>query len=97
MAAYSRGSETSPEQKHAERLVLRKFGPVRDQGKRLTLVIYALGGKNPRPCGQCVGFLKKFPKMRVSWYSREGELLGSSFVKDLVKTKGRICRSSHHH
>jgi len=35
--------------------------------------------------------------MRVSWYSREGELLGSSFVKELVKVKGRICRASHHH
>lgn len=93
----SRGSQSAPQNFHAERLAVRKFGRIRDQGKGLTLVIFALAGKNPHPCGQCVGFLKKFPKMRVSWYSREGELLGSSFVKELVKVKGRICRASHHH
>ena len=96
--AYSRGSPCFGSSMHAEHNLLRKARYLlRKQGKGLTLAIMSLRGGLAKPCGQCVGRYKAFPKLKVAWYGVDGALMGTSTISKLLSVKGRFTRGTLHH
>ena len=54
----------------------------------------SLRGGLAKPCGQCVGRYKVFPKLKVAWYGVDEALMGTSTISKLLSVKGRFTRET---